>query len=134
MILCVQCIIINVGVKFEEYLFLIIELVYLCFLVYGDLSDDIIGILLVKDLLDLVYKGKLEKMSLKDLICFVILVFESKCLNVLFKDFCQFCIYMVIVVNEYGKMFGLVMIEDVFEQIVGEIDDEYDFDDEYMIK
>ena len=129
-----QCIIINAGAKPEEYLPPIIESAHSRFPVYGDSSDDIIGILLAKDLLDLAYKGKLEKTPLKDLIRPATLVPESKRLNVLLKDFRQSRTHMAIVVNEYGKMSGLVTIEDVLEQIVGEIDDEHDFDDEYMIK
>ena len=129
-----QCIIINAGAKPEEYLPPIIESAHSRFPVYGDSADDIIGILLAKDLLDLAYKGKLEKTQLKDLIRPATLVPESKRLNVLLKDFRQSRTHMAIVVNEYGKMSGLVTIEDVLEQIVGEIDDEHDFDDEYMIK
>ena len=129
-----QCIVINSSAKPEEYLPPIIESAHSRFPVYGETPDDIIGILLAKDLLDLAYKGKLEKTQLKDLIRPATLVPESKRLNVLLKEFRQTRTHMAIVVNEYGKMSGLVTIEDVLEQIVGEIDDEHDFDDDYMIK
>ncbi|AUM12106.1 HlyC/CorC family transporter [Ketobacter alkanivorans] len=129
-----QCIIINATAKPEEYLPPIIESAHSRFPVYGESTDDIIGILLAKDLLDLAYKGKLEKTQLKDLIRPASLVPESKRLNVLLREFRQTRTHMAIVVNEYGKMSGLVTIEDVLEQIVGEIDDEHDFDDDYMIK
>ena len=129
-----QCIVISANARPEEYLPPIIESAHSRFPVYGDTADDIIGILLSKDLLDLAYKGKLEKTPLKDLIRPATLVPESKRLNVLLREFRQTRTHMAIVVNEYGKMSGLVTIEDVLEQIVGEIDDEHDFDDDYMIK
>ncbi|MBA55295.1 MAG: magnesium/cobalt efflux protein [Pseudomonadales bacterium] len=129
-----QCIVINSSAKPDEYLPPIIESAHSRFPVYGESPDDIIGILLAKDLLDLAYKGKLEKTQLKDLIRPATLIPESKRLNVLLREFRQTRTHMAIVVNEYGKMSGLVTIEDVLEQIVGEIDDEHDFDDDYMIK
>ncbi|RLT99396.1 HlyC/CorC family transporter [Ketobacter sp.] len=129
-----QCIVINSSAKPDEYLPPIIESAHSRFPVYGESPDDIIGILLAKDLLDLAYKGKLEKTQLKDLIRPATLVPESKRLNVLLREFRQTRTHMAVVVNEYGKMSGLVTIEDVLEQIVGEIDDEHDFDDDYMIK
>lgn len=129
-----QCIVINSSAKPDEYLPPIIESAHSRFPVYGESPDDVIGILLAKDLLDLAYKGKLEKTQLKDLIRPATLVPESKRLNVLLREFRQTRTHMAVVVNEYGKMSGLVTIEDVLEQIVGEIDDEHDFDDDYMIK
>lgn len=129
-----QSIVINATAKPDEYLPPIIESAHSRFPVYGESPDEIIGILLAKDLLDLAYKGKLEKTQLKDLIRPATLVPESKRLNVLLKEFRQTRTHMAIVVSEYGKMSGLVTIEDVLEQIVGEIDDEHDFDDDYMIK
>lgn len=129
-----QCVIIAGNAKPEEYLPPIIASAHSRFPVYGESQDEIIGILLAKDLLDLMHKGKLEKTQLKDLIRPATLVPESKRLNVLLTEFRQTRTHMAIVVNEYGKMSGLVTIEDVLEQIVGEIDDEHDFEDEYMIK
>ncbi len=129
-----QCIIISSNAKPDEYLPPIVESAHSRFPVYGESQDEIIGILLAKDLLDLAYKGKLEKTQLKEIIRPATMVPESKRLNVLLKDFRQNRSHMAIVVNEYGKMSGLVTIEDVLEQIVGEIDDEHDFEDDYMIK
>ena len=129
-----QCVTIDASDKPDDYLPPIIQSAHSRFPVYGDSQDEIVGILLAKDLLDLAYNGKLAKTSLKDLIRPATLVPESKRLNVLLKEFRQNRSHMAIVVNEYGMMSGLVTIEDVLEQIVGEIDDEHDFDDEYMIK
>lgn len=129
-----QCITISVTAKPEEYLPPVIESAHSRFPVYGDSPDSIIGILLAKDLLDLACKNRLDKTPLKDLIRPATFVPESKRLNVLLREFRQTRTHMAIVVNEYGKMSGLVTIEDVLEQIVGEIDDEHDFDDEYLIK
>ncbi|MEZ5508118.1 MAG: transporter associated domain-containing protein [Gammaproteobacteria bacterium] len=129
-----QCVTISVSAKPEEYLPPVIESAHSRFPVYGDSPETIIGILLAKDLLDLACKGKLDKTPLKDLIRPATFVPESKRLNVLLREFRQTRTHMAVVVNEYGKMSGLVTIEDVLEQIVGEIDDEHDFDDDYMIK
>lgn len=129
-----QCVTISVSAKPEEYLPPIIESAHSRFPVYGDSPETIIGILLAKDLLDLAYKDKLDKTPLKELIRPATFVPESKRLNVLLREFRQTRTHMAVVVNEYGKMSGLVTIEDVLEQIVGEIDDEHDFDDDYMIK
>lgn len=129
-----QCVIISGSAKPEEFLSAIISSAHSRFPVYGESQDEIIGILLAKDLLDIMHKGKLEKAQLKDLIRPAALIPESKRLNVLLKEFRQTRSHMAIVVNEYGKMSGLVTIEDVLEQIVGEIDDEHDFEDEHMIK
>ncbi len=129
-----QCVILAANAKPEEFLPAIIASAHSRFPVYGESQDEIIGVLLAKDLLDIMHRGKLEKTQLKDLIRPASLVPESKRLNVLLREFRQTRTHMAIVVNEYGKMSGLVTIEDVLEQIVGEIDDEHDFEDEYMIK
>ena len=89
--------------------------------------DDVIGILLAKDLLRY-YAGE-EEFNVRDMLRPAVFVPESKRLNVLLREFRVNRNHMAIVVDEYGGVAGLVTIEDVLEQIVGEIEDEYDLDE-----
>jgi magnesium and cobalt transporter len=89
--------------------------------------DDVIGILLAKDLLRH-YAGQ-EEFNVREMLRPAVFVPESKRLNVLLREFRASRNHMAIVVDEYGGVSGLVTIEDVLEQIVGEIEDEYDFDE-----
>jgi magnesium and cobalt transporter len=105
------------------------------FPVIGDSRDDVEGILLAKDLLDYFAQGeKRGKFSLRDYLRPAVFIPESKRLNVLLKDFRSKRNHMAIVADEYGGIAGLVTIEDVLEQIVGEIDDEHDIEDEPFIQ
>jgi len=92
----------------------------------GESKDDVIGILLAKDLLRY-FAGK--EVDLRDTLRTAIFIPESKRLNVLLREFRASRNHMAIVVDEYGGVAGLVTIEDVLEQIVGDIEDEYDFDE-----
>jgi magnesium and cobalt transporter len=96
------------------------------FPVIGESKDDVIGILLAKDLLRF-YAG--HESNVRDMLRPAVFIPESKRLNVLLKDFRRTRNHMAIVVDEYGGVAGLVTIEDVLEQIVGDIEDEYDFDE-----
>jgi len=89
--------------------------------------DDVIGILLAKDLLRY-YAGE-EDFNVREMLRPAVFVPEAKRLNVLLREFRASRNHMAIVVDEYGGMAGLVTIEDVLEQIVGDIEDEYDFDE-----
>ena len=97
------------------------------FPVIGENKDDIIGILLAKDLVRH-YAGE-EEFNVRDMLRPAVFIPGSKPLNVLLKEFRKARNHMAIVVDEYGGVAGLVTIEDVIEQIVGDIEDEYDFDD-----
>ena len=97
------------------------------FPVTGDNRDDIIGILLAKDLLR--YFAD-QQFDLRDSLRPAVFIPESKRLNVLLREFRVSRNHMAIVVDEYGGVAGLVTIEDVLEQIVGDIEDEYDFDED----
>ncbi len=103
------------------------------FPVIGESKDDVVGILLAKDLLPLVLDSE-SRFNLKDVLRPAIFVPESKRLNVLLKEFRENKNHMAIVIDEYGGLGGVVTIEDVLEQIVGEIEDEYDVDEEDQIK
>ncbi len=104
------------------------------FPVIGDNVDNVMGILLAKDLLPLILNGKMDKLDIKDVVRPATFVPESKRLNVLLKEFRETRQHMAIVIDEYGSVCGAVTIEDVLEQIVGEIEDEHDVDDESTIK
>jgi magnesium and cobalt transporter len=97
------------------------------FPVIGENKDDVIGILLAKDLLRY-YAGE-EEFNVRDMLRPAVFIPGSKPLNVLLKEFRKNRNHMAIVVDEYGGVAGLVTIEDVIEQIVGDIEDEYDFED-----
>jgi len=110
----------------EKFLPKVIESGHSRFPVIGENKDDIIGILLAKDLLG--HFGVREQ-DVRDMLRPAVFIPESKRLNVLLKDFRRNRNHMAIVVDEYGGVSGLVTIEDVLEQIVGDIEDEYDFDE-----
>lgn len=97
------------------------------FPVVGDNKDDILGILLAKDLLRAFGD---PTFALKDWLRPAVFIPESKRLDVLLREFRVSHNHMAVVVDEYGGVAGLVTIEDVLEQIVGDIEDEYDFDED----
>jgi magnesium and cobalt transporter len=109
------------------FLPLLLETKHSRFPVIGENKDDVVGILLAKELLNF-YRDP-ESFNLHDTLRPAVFVPESKRLNVLLRDFRANRNHIAIVVDEYGGVSGLVTIEDVLEQIVGDIEDEYDFDD-----
>jgi magnesium and cobalt transporter len=96
--------------------------------------DDIVGILLAKDLLRLTTAEARARFDIREYMRGAVFVPESKRLNVLLKEFRRNRNHMAIVVDEYGGVSGLCTIEDVIEQIVGEIDDEFDVEDDQNIR
>lgn len=99
------------------------------FPVVGDSRDEVVGILLAKDLLRAYAEDSTERFRVKEYLRPPVFVPESKRLNVLLKEFRASRNHMAIVVNEYGGVAGMITIEDVIEQIVGEIEDEHDVDE-----
>lgn len=116
----------------ETFLPIIIESAHSRFPVIGENRDEVVGILLAKDLLQYLRDGK-QEFDLRESLRPAVFVPESKRLNVLLKEFRQSRNHMAIVVDEYGGVAGLVTIEDVLEQIVGEIEDEHDIDEGIFI-
>ena len=104
------------------------------FPVIGDSRDEILGILLAKDLLTYCFGREANRFNVRDILRPAVFIPESKRLNVLLREFRASRNHMAIVVDEYGGVSGLVTIEDVLEQIVGEIEDEHDFDEESLIR
>ena len=110
---------------FLELMKQVVESGHSRFPVHGDNKDDILGVLLAKDLLRGVVADN-GPGTVRELLRPAVLIPESKKLNVLLREFRQSRNHMAIVIDEYGGVAGLVTIEDVLEQIVGEIDDEHD--------
>lgn len=118
--------VIDINDSAEAFLPWMIETAHSRFPVVDGEKDQVIGVLLAKDMLR--YYAKLET-DVRDMLRPAVFVPESKRLNVLLKEFRSNRNHIAIVVDEYGGVAGLVTIEDVLEQIVGEIEDEHDFDD-----
>lgn len=118
----------------ETILPIVVESGHSRFPVIGEDRDQVVGILLAKDLLKLFAEAKIEEFDIREFLRPAVVVPESKRLNVLLKEFRVSHNHMAIVVDEYGGVSGLVTIEDVIEQIVGEIDDEYDVEDDQTIR
>ena len=110
----------------EKFIPFVIETAHSRFPVIEDDKNDVIGILLAKDLLKY-YAG--DDFEIRDMLRPAVFIPESKRLNVLLKEFRGSRNHIAIVVDEYGGVSGMVTIEDVLEQIVGEIEDEFDFDE-----
>ena len=119
--------VIDISLSPEEFIPFVIETAHSRFPVVEGDKDNIIGILLAKDLLRY-YAG--EEFNVRDMLRPVVFVPEAKRLNVLLREFRSNRNHIALVVNEYGGVSGMVTIEDVLEQIVGDIEDEYDFDEE----
>jgi magnesium and cobalt transporter len=111
----------------ETFIPHVIETAHSRFPVIEDNKNDVIGILLAKDLLRY-YAG--EDFEVRDMLRPAIFIPEAKRLNVLLKEFRSNRNHIAIVVDEYGGIAGMVTIEDVLEQIVGDIEDEYDYDED----
>jgi magnesium and cobalt transporter len=118
----------------REFLPEVIEAAHSRFPVTGESLDDVLGILLAKDLLPLLLEDNTDRFNIKEILRPATCVPESKRLNVLLKEFRATRNHMAIVIDEYGGVSGLVTIEDVLEQIVGDIEDEHDIDEDSQIK
>jgi magnesium and cobalt transporter len=129
-----QMVIVNRDDPPEAILPVVIESGHSRFPVIGEDRDQIVGILLAKDLLRYFTEGGKDDFDIKEVLRAVVFIPESKRLNVLLKEFRASHHHMAIVVDEYGGVSGLVTIEDVLEQIVGDIGDEYDVDDDLDIR
>lgn len=120
----------------QDFLPVIIKSAHSRFPVLGEDADEVVGTLLAKDLLPLALDHSLyERFHLKDHLRPAFVIPESKRLDSLLRDFRANRNHLAVVVNEYGGLSGLITIEDVLEQIVGEIEDEHDTDeDDFSIR
>ena len=119
--------VIDINETPDRFIPFVIEKAHSRFPVTENDKNNVIGILLAKDLLRF-YAGE-EEFNVREMLRPVVFIPESKRLNVLLKDFRSNRNHIAIVVDEYGGVAGLLTIEDVLEQIVGDIEDEHDFDE-----
>ena len=129
-----QVVTVEVDTRVEEFIPTVIASQHSRFPVVGDDMDDIKGILHAKDMLPLLLQDDWDGFDIKDYIRPTIVVPESKRLNDLLQEFRETRNHMAVVIDEYGNTAGVVTIEDVLEQIVGDIEDEHDIDDDSFIK
>ena len=129
-----QMVAIKAECTLEEILPQIIRSAHSRYPVIGESPDDILGILLAKDLLPQLLEKDHSEFQLTDLLRATVVVPESKRLNVLLREFRENRNHMAIVIDEYGGVAGLVTIEDVLEEIVGEIEDETDAEGDQFIR
>ena len=118
----------------SEFLPVVVESGHSRYPIIGEDRDQVVGILLAKDLLRWFAAGKREDFDIREVARPAVFVPESKRLNVMLREFRKNRHHMAIVVDEYGGVAGLVTIEDVIEQIVGDIADEYDVEEDQQIR
>ncbi len=129
-----QMVVVEEKTELSDFLPKVIESGHSRFPVIGENKDEVIGILLAKDLLAYTTPETQNNFNMREILRPAVFVPESKRLDKLLQEFRRNRNHMAMVVDEYGGVAGLVTIEDVLEQIVGEIEDEYDIDDEGFIK
>ncbi len=128
-----QMMVLKIDDPIEDVLNEIVSSSHSRYPVIGDSKDDIEGILLAKDVLTYCLSNQKDDLKIRDILRPAVIIPESKRLNVLLKDFREFKNHIAIIVDEYGGVSGMVTIEDVLEEIVGDIEDEYDIEDENSI-
>jgi len=129
-----QMVVIDIEDTFDDMLKLIVESGHSRFPVIGEDRDEVLGILLAKDLLRYYGSDEAKELTIQKLLRPASVIPESKRLNALLKEFRASHNHMAIVVDEYGGVAGLLTIEDVLEEIVGEIDDEHDQEEAEYIR
>lgn len=129
-----QMVVIDIEDDVDDILKLIVESGHSRFPIIGEDRDEVLGILLAKDLLRYYGSEQAKELTVQKLMRTVTVIPESKRLNALLKEFRASHNHMAIVVDEYGGVAGLLTIEDVLEQIVGEIDDEHDHEEAEYIR
>jgi magnesium and cobalt transporter len=129
-----QMVVIDVELPFDQILKLIIESGHSRFPVIGEDRDEVIGILLAKDLLRYFGTDQVKGVPIRKVLRPAVMIPESKRLNALLKEFRDSHNHMAVVVDEYGGVSGLLTIEDVLEEIVGDIDDEHDQEEAEFIR
>ncbi len=128
-----QMVVVREESSLQDMLPIIIDSAHSRFPVIGDSRDEVLGILLAKDLLRYFLEGNQRDFDLSDVLRPAVIIPESKRVNTLLNEFKDGRNHMAIVVDEYSSVSGLVTIEDVLEQIVGEITDEHDVEEDRYI-
>jgi len=128
-----KMVVVNQDATLDDIIPILTKSAHSRFPVIGDNQDEVVGILLAKDLLGYFVNDSARTFNVRDNLRPAVFIPESKRLNVLLKEFRASRNHMAVVVNEYGGIDGLVTIEDVLEQIVGDIVDEHDNDENFYI-
>jgi magnesium and cobalt transporter len=129
-----QMVVIDIEDDIDEMIKVIVESGHSRFPVMGEDRDEVLGVLLAKDLLRYFGRRAGQEVPIRKLLRPAAVIPESKRLNALLKEFRASHNHMAIVVDEYGGVSGLLTIEDVLEEIVGEIDDEHDPEEDVFIR
>ena len=129
-----QMVVIDIDDDIDEMIRVIVESGHSRFPVMGEDRDEVLGVLLAKDLLRYFGRTTGQEVPVRKLLRTAAVIPESKRLNALLKEFRASHNHMAIVVDEYGGVSGLLTIEDVLEEIVGEIDDEHDPEEDAYIR
>ena len=124
-----QMVVLQNNMSIDDILKIVIQSGHSRFPIMDEEGKEVIGILLAKDLLKFCYQGESIPLSIAHIIRPVVFTPQSKRLDILLREFRVNRNHMAVVLDEYGNIAGLVTIEDVLEQIVGEIEDEYDIDE-----
>lgn len=125
-----QMVVVQKGSQLEDLLSVVVESGHSRFPVFDPGGEDVVGMLLAKDLLKYTFNRDIKPFNITDIMRPPIFTSQSKRLDILLREFRVTRNHLAIVLDEYGHVAGLVTIEDVLEQIVGEIEDEYDIDEE----
>ncbi len=128
-----QMVVVEREAALSDILPTVIKSAHSRFPVIGDSRDEVVGILLAKDLLSYCQRSDPESFQVREVLRPAVFVPESKRLDALLREFRASRNHLAVVVDEYGGVAGMVTIEDVLEQIVGEIEDEHDFEEETQI-
>lgn len=134
MVPCAKMTVIHENARLEEILPIVIESAHSRFPVISASNGEVVGLLLAKDLLRYNPLEEQSRFQLANILRPAIFIPESKRLNSLLEEFKDKHYHMAIVVDEYGSVSGLITIEDVLEEIVGEIEDEYDEGEEIFVR
>lgn len=129
-----EMVVVEKDASLEEMLPVVTKSAHSRFPIVGESKDEVIGILLAKDLIQFQKADKEDKFSIKEILRPAVFIPESKRLDILLNEFRKNRNHLAIVVDEYGGVSGMVTIEDVLEQIVGDIEDEHDIKADSCIK
>ena len=130
----IQMVVIDIEAELDEILKIVIDSGHSRFPVIDLTNDEVKGILLAKDLLQIFVEKKSSSFNVESILRPAVFVPESKRLNVLLREFRSSRNHMAMIVDEYVNLAGLVTIEDVIEEIVGEIEDEHDVEEDLLIQ